>query len=112
MPPLSCGTKADVPSFRSGDIPMLAERAEKTTPPIVPEKPRAGQSWLSRLRTGVHVALAIAPSWVKVPIYRRVFGFKIARGAQIGVSVLDVRELELQEGSRVEIRPQPPGSNP
>jgi acetyltransferase-like isoleucine patch superfamily enzyme len=56
---------------------------------------------LSRLRTAAHVALALAPSAIKVPIYRHVCGFKIAPGARIGLSVLDVRHLELEAGAEI-----------
>jgi acetyltransferase-like isoleucine patch superfamily enzyme len=53
------------------------------------------------VRTVAHAALALCPSVVKLPIYRLVFGFKIARGARIGVSVLDVDGLELGPGARI-----------
>lgn len=56
---------------------------------------------LKRLRTAGHVALALAPGPIKLPIYRRVFGFRIAKGARIGVSVLDVPALELGAGARI-----------
>lgn len=57
---------------------------------------------LSRLlRTGLHAALAPLPSVVKIPIYRHAFGFKIGRGARIGVSLLDVDHLELGDGARI-----------
>jgi acetyltransferase-like isoleucine patch superfamily enzyme len=47
------------------------------------------------------VALALTPSWVKIPIYRRVFGFDIGKNVRIGHSVLDVRELKLEDGARI-----------
>jgi acetyltransferase-like isoleucine patch superfamily enzyme len=53
------------------------------------------------LRLAAHVALAAAPRALKVPIYRRVFGFAIDDSAQIGVSVLDVDRLELGPGSKI-----------
>ncbi len=46
-----------------------------------------------RLRAVAHAALAFLPNAVKVPIYRRVFGFDIAPGARIGLSMLDVDHL-------------------
>lgn len=49
----------------------------------------------------VHVALAAAPSVVKLPIYRRVFGFQIASGARVGCSVLDVDHLALESGAHI-----------
>jgi acetyltransferase-like isoleucine patch superfamily enzyme len=53
------------------------------------------------VKTAAHVALALAPRAVKVPIYKRVFGFQIADDARIGVSVLDVERLELGPGARI-----------
>ena len=52
-------------------------------------------------KTAAHVALALAPRAVKVPIYKRVFGFEIADDARIGVSVLDVESLSLGPGARI-----------
>lgn len=54
---------------------------------------------LRKLRTVAHVALALAPAPLKRPIYRTVFGFKIAPRARIGCSVLDVDHLELEPGA-------------
>ncbi len=53
------------------------------------------------LRTGIHAALAPLPSALKIPIYRRAFGFKIGRDAHIGWSLLDVDHLELADGARI-----------
>lgn len=53
------------------------------------------------LRSLVHVALAPLPNVVKTPVYRRIFGFHIARGAKIGVSVLDVDHLAMEGGARI-----------
>jgi acetyltransferase-like isoleucine patch superfamily enzyme len=52
-------------------------------------------------RTAAHLALALAPQAVKVPVYRRLFGFRIAKDARIGVSLLDVDALELGPGARI-----------
>jgi acetyltransferase-like isoleucine patch superfamily enzyme len=53
------------------------------------------------LKTATHVALALAPRAVKVPIYKKVFGFDIADDARIGISVLDVDSLSLGPGARI-----------
>jgi acetyltransferase-like isoleucine patch superfamily enzyme len=47
------------------------------------------------------VALALAPRALKVPIYKRVFGFQIADDARIGVSILDVDSLSLGPGASI-----------
>ena len=56
---------------------------------------------LRRARTAVHAALALCPGFVKRPIYRRLFGFKIAAGTKIGISLLDVDQLELAPGAHI-----------
>src|SRR5262249_34982172 len=56
---------------------------------------------LPKLRTLAHAALALAPNAVKLPVYRHLFGFRIAKGARIGLSVLDVDALELETGARI-----------
>jgi acetyltransferase-like isoleucine patch superfamily enzyme len=53
------------------------------------------------LRTAAHAALALAPPAIKLPIYRHVFGFEIAPGARIGVSLCDVDHLRLGPGARI-----------
>jgi acetyltransferase-like isoleucine patch superfamily enzyme len=38
------------------------------------------------MRFALAVALALLPTWLKVPIYRRLFGFMIGKGVHIGLS--------------------------
>lgn len=57
---------------------------------------------LSRLaRLSAHAAIAVLPTAIKRPIYNHVFGFKIAPGAKIGLSILDVDHLEMDDGARI-----------
>ena len=56
-------------------------------------------SQLARLAT--HAALAVLPSAIKRPIYNRVFGFRIAPTAKIGLSILDVDHLEMEDGAKI-----------
>src|SRR3954452_5658350 len=56
---------------------------------------------MRKARMAAHLALSMCPSFVKLPIYRRLFGFRIGDGVRIGFSVLDVDELELQAGARI-----------
>jgi acetyltransferase-like isoleucine patch superfamily enzyme len=56
---------------------------------------------LRLLRTAAHAAVALLPNAVKLPIYRHAFGFKIGRGARIGLSLLDVDHLELGDGVKI-----------
>ena len=41
-----------------------------------------------RLRFALSVLLALLPSWLKVPLYRMLFGYRIGRGVRIGLSPL------------------------
>ena len=41
-----------------------------------------------RLRFALSVLLALLPSWFKVPLYRMLFGYRIGKGVQIGLSPL------------------------
>jgi acetyltransferase-like isoleucine patch superfamily enzyme len=56
---------------------------------------------MSMWTLALHAGLALLPNAVKQPIYRHAFGFKIARGAKIGLSILDVDELELGAGATI-----------
>jgi acetyltransferase-like isoleucine patch superfamily enzyme len=53
------------------------------------------------LRVTLHAGVAVLPNAVKLPIYRHAFGFKIGRGAKIGLSILDVDQLELGDGASI-----------
>jgi acetyltransferase-like isoleucine patch superfamily enzyme len=41
-----------------------------------------------RLRFALGLALALLPSWLKVPIYRMLFGYRVGKGVRIGFSPL------------------------
>ena len=43
----------------------------------------------------------ILPQFLKKAIYRRIFGWKIGDGVSIGLSYLDVLEVELLDGARI-----------
>jgi acetyltransferase-like isoleucine patch superfamily enzyme len=53
------------------------------------------------LRTAAHAAVALLPNAIKLPVYRHAFGFRIGKGARIGLSLLDVDALELGDGARI-----------
>lgn len=57
--------------------------------------------WRGRLRLLVLLALGLLPSLLKRPLYRLFFGYRIARGVRIGLSLLDAREVDLAEGVRI-----------
>jgi acetyltransferase-like isoleucine patch superfamily enzyme len=57
--------------------------------------------WRKRFRLAGLVLVALLPSFVKRPLYRLVFGYRIGRGVRIGLSLLDAASVDLAEGTRV-----------
>lgn len=52
----------------------------------------------ARLRFAWGVLLALLPSWIKIPLYRRLYGFRIGRGVRIGWSpFVGVRACTIQD---------------
>jgi acetyltransferase-like isoleucine patch superfamily enzyme len=50
----------------------------------------------------LQVAIAVLPSWLKIPLYRVFFGYEIGRGVRIGFSpIVGVRRLSIGDGTRV-----------
>ena len=54
-----------------------------------------------RLRLALLAALAVLPGFLKRPLYRSVFGYRIGRGVRIGLVILDAQEVELGEGTEI-----------
>jgi UDP-3-O-[3-hydroxymyristoyl] glucosamine N-acyltransferase len=54
-----------------------------------------------RLRLALLAVIALLPGFVKRPLYRRLFGYRIGRGVRIGLVILDADSVEL--GERTEI---------
>lgn len=54
-----------------------------------------------RLRVLILVLLAPLPMFVKRPLYRLFFGYRIGRGVRIGLVILDCRQLVIEEGTRI-----------
>ena len=55
-------------------------------------------------RTVRLIGLAMAgilPGFLKIPVFRLVFGYRIGRGVRIGVSLVDAREVDLGDGTRI-----------
>jgi acetyltransferase-like isoleucine patch superfamily enzyme len=54
------------------------------------------------VRIATHLLLALLPSALKVPIYRRCFGYQIGPGVRIGCSpLIGVRRCRIGEGTRI-----------
>lgn len=55
--------------------------------------------WHRRLRLLILVAVGLLPNPLKRPLYRWLFGYRIASGVRIGLCLLDARRVELGEGT-------------
>ena len=55
----------------------------------------------SRSRLLVLAALAIFPSFLKRPLYRLFFGYKIGKRVRIGLSVIDARECTIEDDVQI-----------
>jgi carbonic anhydrase/acetyltransferase-like protein (isoleucine patch superfamily) len=52
-------------------------------------------------RLAVLAAVGLLPGFLKRPLYRWVFGYRIGRGVTIGVTLLDAARVDLAEGTRI-----------
>jgi acetyltransferase-like isoleucine patch superfamily enzyme len=59
------------------------------------------RAWRYRLRLAVLAVLGLLPNLLKRPLYRWLFGYRIARGARIGLSLLDARQVDIGEGAEI-----------
>ena len=57
--------------------------------------------WRWRLRLFCLAIVGLLPGLVKRPAYRLFFGYRIARGVRIGISLLDAQQVDLAEGTEV-----------
>lgn len=50
----------------------------------------------------VQLLVAALPCWLKLPLYRALFGYKIGRGVRIGFTpILGIRRLSIGDGTRI-----------
>jgi carbonic anhydrase/acetyltransferase-like protein (isoleucine patch superfamily) len=54
-----------------------------------------------RLRLALLAVIALLPGFVKRPLYRSLFGYRIGRGVRIGLVILDADSVELGEGTEI-----------
>ncbi|APE27890.1 acyltransferase [Aurantiacibacter gangjinensis] len=57
---------------------------------------RTGKLWLL-----MAAAIAVLPSFLKIPIYRHIFGYRIGRGVSIGLSLIVVGRCAIDDGVRI-----------
>jgi acetyltransferase-like isoleucine patch superfamily enzyme len=75
---------------------MSSSSAEPASPAHAPIRPRSG-----RLRLLALMGVAALPGFLKRPLYRWCFGYRISRTAQIGIALLDCRSLEIGDFARI-----------
>jgi acetyltransferase-like isoleucine patch superfamily enzyme len=54
-----------------------------------------------RLRLALLAVIAVLPGFVKRPLYRSLFGYRIGRGVRIGLVILDADSVELGDGTEI-----------
>jgi UDP-3-O-[3-hydroxymyristoyl] glucosamine N-acyltransferase len=54
-----------------------------------------------RLRLALLAVIALLPGFVKRPLYRSLFGYRIGRGVRIGLVILDADSVELGDGTEI-----------
>jgi carbonic anhydrase/acetyltransferase-like protein (isoleucine patch superfamily) len=54
-----------------------------------------------RLRLALLAVIAVLPGFVKKPLYRSLFGYRIGRGVRIGLVILDAEAVELGDGTEI-----------
>ena len=54
-----------------------------------------------RLRLALLAVIAVLPGFVKNPLYRRLFSYRIGRGVRIGLVILDADAVELGDGTEI-----------
>ena len=57
--------------------------------------------WRRGVRLFVLALVALLPSFLKRPLYRLLFGYRIGPGVRVGLSLLDAASVSLGEGTRI-----------
>jgi acetyltransferase-like isoleucine patch superfamily enzyme len=52
----------------------------------------------SKFRLAALAAVAALPGFLKRPLYRHLFGYRVGRGVRLGFSLIDARECEIGDG--------------
>ena len=85
------GARAPAAPARAGAAPGAGRRAGLPGP----------MSGGRRLRLVVLALVGILPGPLKRPLYRALFGYRIARGVRIGLVLLDAERVDLGEGTAI-----------
>src|SRR5438876_3278959 len=52
----------------------------------------------SRFRLAILALIGLCPSFLKTPLYRRLFGYRIGKSVRIGFSIIDARSCVIEDG--------------
>jgi len=63
---------------------------------------RGRTSWRRRGRLAVLALVGLLPGFLKRPLYRLLFGYRIGPGVRIGVALIDAREVDLGAGCSID----------
>ena len=58
-------------------------------------------TWRRRLRLAALAGVGLLPGFLKKPLYRLLFGYRIGRGVRIGIVLLDAARVDLGEGTHI-----------
>lgn len=51
----------------------------------------------SRFRLAILALIGLCPSFLKLPLYRLLFGYRIGKGVRIGLTIIDVQECVIED---------------
>jgi carbonic anhydrase/acetyltransferase-like protein (isoleucine patch superfamily) len=58
-------------------------------------------TWRRRLRLALLAVIAVLPGFLKRPLYRGLFGYRIGPGVRIGLVLLDAQQVDLGPGTEI-----------
>ncbi|MEP6706404.1 MAG: hypothetical protein ABJC05_02730 [Pyrinomonadaceae bacterium] len=76
-----------------GDLTPGSEEASARRSTSVPAS--------SRFRLAILALIGLCPSFLKLPLYRLLFGYRIGRGVRIGYSIIDARTCVIEDHVRI-----------
>jgi acetyltransferase-like isoleucine patch superfamily enzyme len=56
---------------------------------------------VGKFRLAVSAGIAILPSFLKRPLYRGLFGYRVGKGVRIGFSIIAVRNCDIADGTTI-----------
>ncbi|MCA1815268.1 MAG: hypothetical protein LC746_02450 [Acidobacteria bacterium] len=84
----------------AGDDRGARERASAASPPSLAPARRTARRG-GKFRLFALALVALLPSFLKRPCYRLFFGYRVGRGVRVGFSIIDARECEIGDETRI-----------